>query len=346
MVYNYRNKPIICANCQVYGHTKKWCKSEEKVCRRCSGRGHEQRDCKAEKPSCFHCQGEHRVGDRECEKERTEQQILDIQDQQKVTVMRARQILQDNNEYYTRQTENFKAYFDCTVTEEEKRKITPWLLEKCLTNLIGSKPVAIRTKNRTTFSVELATEVACREILKVRTIGEWQVQIKRSETKGGSKGLVYVYGYNMIKIEEFMKGLIAEHGLIDAVEAHWIRPKNNQARPLLLTFREDMPGYLDIPGERMKTRVFEYNPRPMMCRKCQKYGHVFKNCREQAVCARCSEDGHDRTECKGACVRCCHFNLAHVADSANCKKQQYEEEIMVIQTKERENPGETSTVDF
>ena len=34
VIYKYHSKPIICPICQIYRHTKKWCKSEEKVCRK------------------------------------------------------------------------------------------------------------------------------------------------------------------------------------------------------------------------------------------------------------------------------------------------------------------------
>lgn len=177
--------------------------------------------------------------------------------------------------------------------------MAPGLLEKYLTNLIGSKPIAIRTKNRTTFSVQLATEVAGREIMKVKAIDKCQVLIKKSEMPGGNKGQVFVYGYNMIKFEKFKKGLIAEHGLIDAIEAHWIRVKNKHGTSIV-SFREDFPEYLDIPGKRKKTKVFAYQERPMMCKK---YGHGSKKCREQEVCARCGKDCHDKTQCESSSVR-------------------------------------------
>ena len=37
---------------------------------------------------------------------------------------------------------------------------------------------------------------------------------------------------------------------------------NLDAKPLLLSFRRDLPAFIDIPGETMKTRVSEYSKRP------------------------------------------------------------------------------------
>ena len=55
--------------------------------------------------------------------------------------MRARQILEGNNEYHDNVRERFPTHYDCTLTEADKRKFTPWLLEKCIANCTGSKPV-------------------------------------------------------------------------------------------------------------------------------------------------------------------------------------------------------------
>ena len=69
--------------------------------------------------------------------------------------MRARQILERNNEYVEQPQRKFPTHFDCDMTEESKRKFTPWLLEKCLEKILTEKPISIRSKSKTTFTIEV-----------------------------------------------------------------------------------------------------------------------------------------------------------------------------------------------
>ena len=53
-VYAMKNKPIMCYNCQAYGHTRKWCKNNM-VCRRCAAVGQDMEKCSAEYVRCHYC---------------------------------------------------------------------------------------------------------------------------------------------------------------------------------------------------------------------------------------------------------------------------------------------------
>ena len=47
-----------------------------------------------------------------------------------VTVMRAKQMMKNNNKYTERPKQQFTAHYDCKMNENDKRKFTPRLLEK------------------------------------------------------------------------------------------------------------------------------------------------------------------------------------------------------------------------
>ena len=66
-----------------------------------------------------------------------------IQDKEKVYIMRAQRILENNNKYCKIAQELFPTHFDFTLTEADKQKCTPCLLEKYLSNDIGGKPVSL-----------------------------------------------------------------------------------------------------------------------------------------------------------------------------------------------------------
>ena len=335
-VYKFNSKPLMCNRCMKYGHAKKWCKKEEDVCKRCAGSGHSTEQCDSEEPKCFHCQGDHAAGSKDCPKHQTEQQLLEIQEKEKVTIMRARQILENNCEYVQRPTQQYPTHFDCKMNEQDKRRFTPWLLEKCIEKHIGSKPKSIRTANKTTFIIEVNSKEQSNAIQTIAKLNGIETEIKVNSFAHLNKGLIYVYGYNMRNFEVFRERLIEQHGLQDVKEAPWIKTRsNNRATPLLLTFHNELPQYIDIPGEMMKTRVMEYKQRPLMCRKCLEYGHGKSVCQKDQRCNKCSAVGHERLECTVQQAKCIHCEGNHEAGSELCVEHRYQQEIVAVQTKER-----------
>ena len=101
---------------------------------------------------CLHCKEAHVTGSRECELQLRGEMLIRIQNTEKIDLMRARQILEHNNEYCETVKEQFPTHFDCTLAEEDKRKFTPRLLKKCLANCLGTKPVSIQSRNTVTFT--------------------------------------------------------------------------------------------------------------------------------------------------------------------------------------------------
>ena len=102
---------------------------------------------------------------------------------------------------------------------------------------------------------------------RIKDINGISMEISVNKSFNTIKGLVYVYGYNLSDFEAFKRGLIKQYGLQDVIEASCIKPRENgKAKLLLLSFPKELPKYLDIPGEVMRTKVFEYKQRPMMCR--------------------------------------------------------------------------------
>ena len=88
----------MCNNCTQYEHVKKYCKAAEPVCKKCAASGHEIMQCLSEDEKCIHCNEAHHAGSRECTRQQREEAIMQIQKEEKITIMRARQILEKNNE--------------------------------------------------------------------------------------------------------------------------------------------------------------------------------------------------------------------------------------------------------
>ena len=75
-------------------------------------------------------------------------------DKKKVNIIRVRQMLNEVDNYVMNSTFKFPTHVDLQVEENMKRKVNPFILQKCITHHIGGTPRSIRTKDKTTFLVE------------------------------------------------------------------------------------------------------------------------------------------------------------------------------------------------
>ena len=84
-VYPYSEKPLICRNCQKYGHGKKRCTEQQPTCSWCAG-PHEVQDYNKEgaHPKCANCAQPHGVMSSDCGLRKRECDILETQRKQKV----------------------------------------------------------------------------------------------------------------------------------------------------------------------------------------------------------------------------------------------------------------------
>ena len=171
---------MMCNKCQSYGHTQKWCKNNA-LCRRYGSDSHEMAQCEAEVPACYHCKSDHAAGRRVCKRQEKEEVLVNIQESEKVHIMRARQIMQRDNEYVEVPRKVYSTHFDCEISEDDKRKFTPWLLEKCICNVINSKPKSIRSRSKTVFTIEITTAQESKIIERLTNING--IQLKTSINK-------------------------------------------------------------------------------------------------------------------------------------------------------------------
>ena len=331
----YYPRPMLCKKCWDYGHTLKNCKEETPICKQCSSSDHESNNCTAETLFCHHCGEAHEVGSKECERWIKEQEILKIADREKVSFVRARQKMNEDSDTQIRPIPKFPTTFDCKVPQEEKRKIKPWLLEKCVAAHIDGKPISIRTKDPSTFIIEVSNKRQSKLMTSFNNINGIPAIITINTTANVQKGLIYTQGYYMNDFEAYKKGLQEQYGITDVEEAIWIKPKRNSAsKPLILSFRSELPAYLDIPGETIRTKVYEYKKFPTHCSNCLEYGHPKRICRDDKRCANCTSTSHSDNTC-GNEPKCLQCNGNHRSGYKKCREYLFECEVLALQSKSR-----------
>ena len=65
---------------------------------------------------------------------------------------------------------------------------------------------------------------------------------------------------------------------------------------------------------------------PTRCFKCQKFGHIAKNCFNILTCPLCSKN-HHKFECTETILKCANCDLSHAAYSKEC-------EVLITKQKE------------
>lgn len=106
-----------------------------------------------------------------------------------------------------------------------------------------------------------------------------------------------------------------DYSVTDIQEAKWIKTKNSLTRPFLVSFQcDELPPYLEIPGERALIKVHPYFPSPMRCKKCQEYQHTQKYCPKSVnlfICGKCAQN-HKTEECTSNESKCYHCSEPRV----------------------------------
>ena len=134
------------------------------------------------------------------------------------------------------------------------------------------------------------------------------------------KGLVFIQNYHISDISSFTSGIDEQCRVKEVEEATWVKPRRETTQVLLISFKSDkLTEFIRIPGEAERTRVYEYKDKPMMCRKCCKYGHTDKRCFSSVVvCGKCAEPGHRSDGRDSEIVKCSSCSGAHTSGHNTC----------------------------
>ena len=152
-----------------------------------------------------------------------------------------------------------------------------------------------------------------------------------------TKIVFYTYQNDFAQTETLKKGLQRNYKVCDFIPATWIRTRNTEAQAFLATFTsEKIPQYITITGEQAKTKLYDSIPNPLMCNKCQIYGHPEKYCESNTpVCGNCAEAGHRIETCRSTTLKCFHCEEPHHVGHTACRKHKEEEAIVTVQLKEK-----------
>lgn len=90
----YIPNPRRCFQCNLFGHTKQFCKRKP-TCGQCGQEGHEEKDCNND-AMCINCKGSHSASDRNCPSWKVEKEILTIKFTENISFPEAKRKVQNS----------------------------------------------------------------------------------------------------------------------------------------------------------------------------------------------------------------------------------------------------------
>ena len=246
---------------------------------------------------------------------------------------RYRPILTNNDhsleEIFKRQP--FARFFNILFEKNEKRKMCPFKIEQTLSDLMGAKPQSIRASGQDGLTVEVSSLQQAERIEKITELNGIKCSTKKHSFFNGSKGLIYLQNVTISDFHSFQQGLWDRYDVTEAIPATWIKPRKVTTQAIILNFdKETLPSHINIIGEYTPTKVYEFNEKPMHCRKCNKYGHSEKRCESSTwTCRKCAQD-HPTADCTSDFLRCANCDQEHQSGHKDCPSRKREEKIINI----------------
>lgn len=217
-----------------------------------------------------------------------------------------------------RENNLFPTFIVIEAVEEDITKVSPFMLQKVISELINPQSVKKIRKNKTLL-IQVKTKKDAERLLKVKQINNIKVKAYLHQFLNSAKGVIKSPELSLCTLTEIENDVSLKNQGITNVKRIQIN-KNDKVintNTYILTFNKPiLPKEIKIGYSIAK--VEPYTPNPRRCHNCQKFGHLQNSCNRTSVCRRC---GETETEHESPCVRplsCPNCNERHTADSKEC----------------------------
>lgn len=213
--------------------------------------------------------------------------------------------------------------------EQPLSKLSPFIIEKAITGLAGS-PKSVKKLRSGQLLIECDKRAHSNNLLRSQQMAGINIESKPHVFLNSSKGIIKSKDLEQCSEKELVEEL-KNQGVTEAYRIK-IKKENKviNTNTIILTFnRPNIPK--EIKAGFLQLKVEEYIPNPMRCFNCQRFGHLKKHCKRNAVCPRCGTEGHELTTCDKE-MKCINCNGNHLSFSKVCPKYIEEKEIQKVKT--------------
>ena len=164
------------------------------------------------------------------------------------------------------------------------------------------------TLNRTAFLMEAKNKEQSEKLTNIETNKTYGCTVEKYGRFNHIKGLIFLKEFDIEDMQEFKEGLQESYCSVEVERASYIKARSGATAYVITLNQEHLPFSIYMQGEKQDTRVQTFENTPMICSKCQSYGHTAKRCNREMVCKLCAEKGHSKQEClkSGEEYKCVH----------------------------------------
>ena len=224
------------------------------------------------------------------------------------------------------------AHDECLIevsSEEVKlSKLSPVKIKKWLDDVVGKCEIKPTPSGKLVVSCHTS---AGGKLMTQKKFEGFKITVQRhipTSTTQSLKGIAH--GVDLDFSEDDLKDdLSCESG----VKITDVKRLGN-TKSIVITFGgTQLPSHVFFGYLRYSVKLFI--PNPIRCFKCQRYGHIAKNCRSVVRCGKCGQN-HDIKECSAEKQeKCCNCQGDHKASSRDCAFYKEAQSIVKVKTEQR-----------
>ena len=189
--------------------------------------------------------------------------------------------------------------------------LSPWAVGDSLAGAVGRCPSA-RPLRGGDLMVRCGPDDAER-LLGIGRIAGADVRAWAPDHLNTSQGSIFAPSLQHLSQRELEEGF-ARVG----VRSVYRPPRAPKIR--ILTFPSSEPP-THVRAAYLSFEVRAILPKPMRCRRCQKFGHRQQHCRaDSPTCTLCAQSGHDLNSCPSDSLLCASCGGPHASDNTGCPR--------------------------
>ncbi|XP_049309063.1 uncharacterized protein LOC125777733 [Bactrocera dorsalis] len=222
--------------------------------------------------------------------------------------------------------------------------VSPFLIKKVIDYTAGSEVETCKKLRNGNILIKTKNYNQAEKLVKLVSLSPTvHIEISEHTSLNLTKGVIHSNDLRGIKEEEILDELRNQN--VTEVKKILKEENNDSLKEIgliILTFSSiSLPTEMSIGYEKIKIRP--YIPLPLRCKKCQRYGHIEKICKNAKICPNCANEFHtseDNAECVNikSFVNCKENGIQtynHNSYDQKCPIFVREKEIQVIITLEK-----------
>ena len=231
--------------------------------------------------------------------------------------------------------QHFDKYLVLDFKGADRRHINPYKLKDELEKISGQKLLELVGNGKSKLTLKTMSANQTEKCLAIKSLQNKPCTITRHPSFNTNRGLIRVRLFDFQDMEEFKSNLSTQCRIDRIEKASFIKSRNGETS-YIVTFSQETPYSVYIPGEVADIVVQLFKSRPMLCKKCLHYGHNQKRCSvEKQRCRRCTAFDHEEDECTEEKPKCLHCSEAHVTGHRDCVREKEEQVIVNVVEKEK-----------